>query len=79
MMRRQLWLELGPQWPLENWDHWMRLETTAKVPPELPEACRAAQHTHEQSLVVLQQSLCFAACNSYVFSNSNRAHQYKTR
>lgn len=32
MMRRQLWLELGPQWPLENWDHWMRLETTAKVP-----------------------------------------------
>ncbi len=29
-MRRALWLELGPLWPLENWDHWMRLETTAK-------------------------------------------------
>ncbi|KAI3435729.1 hypothetical protein D9Q98_001787 [Chlorella vulgaris] len=24
MMKRQLWLELGPSWPLDHWDHWMR-------------------------------------------------------
>ncbi|KAK9811645.1 hypothetical protein WJX72_007588 [[Myrmecia] bisecta] len=30
MMRRQLWHEIGPDWPLQSWDHWMRLNTTAK-------------------------------------------------
>lgn len=30
MMRRQLWLEIGPVWPKQSWDHWMRLNTTSK-------------------------------------------------
>ena len=39
MMRRELWLELGPRWPLNHWDHWMRMPETAAgrgcVAPEL--------------------------------------------
>lgn len=30
MMRRELWEEIGPHWPQEHWDHWMRLNTTSK-------------------------------------------------
>jgi len=30
MLRRELWDELGPVFPLEQWDHWMRLDTTAR-------------------------------------------------
>ncbi|DBA72905.1 TPA: hypothetical protein ACH3X2_009866 [Trebouxia sp. C0005] len=30
MMRHELWLEIGPHWPKQSWDHWMRLNTTAK-------------------------------------------------
>ena len=30
MLRRQLWLELGPKFPLQAWDHWMRLDSTSK-------------------------------------------------
>jgi alpha-1,3-mannosyl-glycoprotein beta-1,2-N-acetylglucosaminyltransferase len=30
MMRRQLWLELGPVWPHQHWDHFMRLDSTHK-------------------------------------------------
>ena len=29
MMRRELWEEIGPRWPKEHWDHWMRLNTTS--------------------------------------------------
>ena len=29
MMRRELWEEIGPKWPKEHWDHWMRLDTTS--------------------------------------------------
>eukprot|EP01026_Neomeris_dumetosa_P023967 TRINITY_DN2010_c1_g1_i3.p1 TRINITY_DN2010_c1_g1~~TRINITY_DN2010_c1_g1_i3.p1 ORF type:complete len:331 (-),score=30.33 TRINITY_DN2010_c1_g1_i3:326-1318(-) len=28
MIKQKLWAEIGGSWPLENWDHWMRLETT---------------------------------------------------
>jgi len=31
MLRRELWLELAPSFPLEHWDHWMRLASTSKV------------------------------------------------
>ena len=30
MLRRQLWQELSPRFPLEHWDHWMRLASTAR-------------------------------------------------
>lgn len=30
MMRRELWEEIGPRWPKEHWDHWMRLNTTSR-------------------------------------------------
>ena len=31
MLRRQLWRdELSPRFPLEHWDHWMRLQSTSK-------------------------------------------------
>ena len=30
MMQHNLWLEIGPHWPKQSWDHWMRLNTTAK-------------------------------------------------
>ena len=30
MLRRELWLELAPGFPLEHWDHWMRLGSTSK-------------------------------------------------
>ncbi|CAL8469319.1 g8860 [Coccomyxa elongata] len=30
MMRRELWLEIGIQFPKQAWDHWMRLNTTSK-------------------------------------------------
>lgn len=30
MLRRQLWQELAPHFPLEHWDHWMRLRSTSK-------------------------------------------------
>ena len=30
MMRRELWLEIGPHFPFQAWDHWMRLDTTSK-------------------------------------------------
>ena len=29
MMRRELWEEIGPRWPKEHWDHWMRLDATS--------------------------------------------------
>ena len=29
-MRRELWEELSPKFPLEHWDHWMRLASTHK-------------------------------------------------
>ncbi|KAK9813769.1 hypothetical protein WJX73_008446 [Symbiochloris irregularis] len=30
MLRRELWLELGPRFPRQAWDHWMRLPSTSK-------------------------------------------------
>ncbi|KAL1527650.1 hypothetical protein AB1Y20_009036 [Prymnesium parvum] len=30
MLRRELWLELSPRFPLEHWDHWMRLRSTSR-------------------------------------------------
>ena len=30
MMRRELWEELGPAWPKEHWDHWMRLDAVSR-------------------------------------------------
>jgi hypothetical protein len=30
MLRRELWEEIGPHWPKEHWDHWMRLNTTSR-------------------------------------------------
>ena len=30
MLRRALWEELSPAFPLEHWDHWMRLASTSK-------------------------------------------------
>ncbi|KAK9838605.1 hypothetical protein WJX84_002304, partial [Apatococcus fuscideae] len=30
MMRRQLWEEIGNDWPMQSWDHWMRLNSTSK-------------------------------------------------
>ncbi len=30
MMRRELWEEIGNNWPKAHWDHWMRLNTTSK-------------------------------------------------
>uniref|UniRef100_A0A7S3AC40 alpha-1,3-mannosyl-glycoprotein 2-beta-N-acetylglucosaminyltransferase n=1 Tax=Haptolina ericina TaxID=156174 RepID=A0A7S3AC40_9EUKA len=30
MLRRELWEELSPKFPLEHWDHWMRLASTHK-------------------------------------------------
>lgn len=27
---RELWLELSPSFPIEHWDHWMRLHSTNK-------------------------------------------------
>jgi len=30
MLRRDLWLELAPGFPLEHWDHWMRLDSTSR-------------------------------------------------
>ena len=30
MMRRELWLALGTQWPQLSWDHWMRLSSTSQ-------------------------------------------------
>lgn len=30
MLRRELWDELSPRFPLEHWDHWMRLNSTSK-------------------------------------------------
>ena len=30
LMRRALWEEIGPAWPLENWDHWLRLSRVSK-------------------------------------------------
>lgn len=39
MLRQKLWQELGPKFPLQAWDHWMRLDSTAKgrecVSPEV--------------------------------------------
>lgn len=41
MMRRQLWLEVGPHWPQQSWDHWMRLNTTSQglLPLRLLASC----------------------------------------
>ena len=40
MLRRELWEELAPRWPRDHWDHWMRVEDTARgrecVAPEVP-------------------------------------------
>ena len=33
MMRRELWEELGPAWPKEHWDHWMRLDAVFSRTP----------------------------------------------
>ena len=30
MLRRELWLEIGREFPDQAWDHWMRLNTTSK-------------------------------------------------
>jgi alpha-1,3-mannosyl-glycoprotein beta-1,2-N-acetylglucosaminyltransferase len=30
MLRRELWQELSPKFPTDNWDHWMRVSTTHK-------------------------------------------------
>jgi len=30
MLRKELWDEIGPKFPKEHWDHWMRLDTTAQ-------------------------------------------------
>eukprot|EP00760_Papus_ankaliazontas_P029621 PhM_4_TR4320/c0_g1_i1/m.35209/K00726/MGAT1; alpha-1,3-mannosyl-glycoprotein beta-1,2-N-acetylglucosaminyltransferase len=30
MLRRELWLELGPKFPVDHWDHWMRVPTVNK-------------------------------------------------
>ncbi|GAB4822166.1 hypothetical protein N2152v2_009212 [Parachlorella kessleri] len=39
MLKRDLWLELGPKWPKEHWDHWLRMEDVARgrdcVAPEV--------------------------------------------
>lgn len=35
MMCRELWMELGADFPLQAWDHWMRLSTTSKGDPLL--------------------------------------------
>ncbi|KAK9847547.1 hypothetical protein WJX84_001936 [Apatococcus fuscideae] len=39
MMRRQLWDEIGHDWPMQSWDHWMRLNSTSQgrecIAPEL--------------------------------------------
>ena len=30
MLRREVWLEIGGDFPDQAWDHWMRLNTTSK-------------------------------------------------
>lgn len=36
MLRRELWLELGPKFPKQAWDHWMRLASTSQGSANLP-------------------------------------------
>ena len=33
MLRREVWLEIGKDFPDQAWDHWMRLNTTSKGKP----------------------------------------------
>jgi alpha-1,3-mannosyl-glycoprotein beta-1,2-N-acetylglucosaminyltransferase len=40
MLHRRLWQEIGPKWPLDHWDHWLRMSPIHKgrdcIVPELP-------------------------------------------
>lgn len=41
MLTRRLWAELGPEWPEQNWDHWMRGEEARRPAAPLCSRCTA--------------------------------------
>ena len=54
MLRREVWLEIGGDFPDQAWDHWMRLNTTSKGSLECPPHHTGAGMCVQQLLDILQ-------------------------